>query len=147
MTRLLTIATVALVTSGCAFHNTPFIAYADKTHPLSDTSVFSIVPQGASSPLRGKVGITDIDGVPTSCIEAGCPRWVRVLPGDHTFTVAFFGGVKVTGMKPRHVYVAQFRTIEPLAVVSVEDLGENPDYGFTLGATGVNQKYYRVGFE
>ena len=147
MTRLLIIATLALITSACAFHTKPFIAYSDKTHPLSDTAVFSVVPQGASSRRPSSGGITHIDGIPTSCFEAGCPMWVRVLPGDHSFTVAYFGEAKVSGMRPRHVYVVHFRTTKPLAVVSVEDLGENPDYGLTLGAEGANRKYYRVGFE
>ena len=147
MTRLLTIATLALITSGCAFHKTPFIAYAEKAHPLSDTSVFSTVPKGASNPLRNAPLITHIDGVSRSCFWEDCPMWVRVLPGDHTFTIKYYGEVKVSGMKPRHVYVARGQAIAGHAVVSVEDLGENPEYGVTFGATGVNKKYYRVGFE
>jgi hypothetical protein len=142
MTRLLTIATLVLIASGCAFHTQPFMAYADRTHPLSDTSVFSTVAPGASNPLRNSPLITDIDGVPTSCIEAGCPIWVRVLPGDHTFTIRNYGEVKVSGMRQRHVYVARGQAIAGHAVVSVVDLGENPDYGFK-----VRDKYRRVAFE
>jgi hypothetical protein len=45
-------------------------------------------------------------------------------------------------MRPRHVYVARGQAIAGHAVVSVVDLGENPDYGFKL-----RDKYRRVGFE
>ena len=148
MTRFFAIATLALITTGCAFHKTPFIAYADKNHPLSDTSVFSTAPQGLPNPPRTAIAITGIDGVSRSCFfsEAGCPVWVRVLPGDHTFTTDFIK-VNVTGMRPRHVYVAHVKSVEGRVVAEVEDLGENPEYGFMLGAVGLNAEYCRVVFE
>ncbi len=50
-------------------------------------------------------------------------------------------------MKPRHVYEAQFHVEGNRFRVSEKDLGENPEYGMTLGLKGVNQKYFRVSFE
>jgi len=148
MSRFFAIVILVLITSGCAFHKTPFIAYANKNHPLSDTSVFTTAPRGIPNPPRTAIAITGIDGVSRSCFfsEAGCPVWVRVLPGDHTFSTDYIK-VDVADMKPRHVYVAHVKRLEGRVVVEVEDLGENPVYGFMLGAVGLNAEYCRVVFE
>ena len=148
MIRFFVVSALALITIGCAFHKTPFIAYTDKNHPLSDTSVFSTAPRGLFNPPRTAIAITGIDGVSRSCFfsEAGCPVWVRVLPGDHTFSTDFIK-VNVTDMRPRHVYVAHIKSVEGRMVAEIEDLGENPKYGFVLGVVGLNAEYCRVVFK
>lgn len=103
--------------------------------------------------------IVSVDGVNMSCVQAGCPIYVRVLPGDHTFKVRLSiydsvatyrqgeADLTIKEMKPRHVYEAQYVVDGNRFSVSSIDLGENPEYGITLGLKGVNQKFHRVGFE
>jgi hypothetical protein len=138
--------------AGCAstFHQAPFIAYEDKSRPLSDTSVFSALDKDRRSESR----IARVDGVPTSCFQVGCPYWVRVPPGRHVFTVNYlvpglssskYADVEVIveDMKPRHVYRATYIGDGASVAASVQDLGENPDYGIPLYLDG---KVFRVQF-
>lgn len=155
MRRYLLPLILSLAMSACAFHLTPYVAYSDTQHPLSDTSVFST--QGLKGNTLGQ--IVGVDGKPTSCAQAGCPLWARVTPGDHTFRIRYSilylgrtlsGEVDfpVAGMQPRHVYEANFR-VDPQQTefrADAKDLGENPDYGVLAGLKGVNQKYHRVSF-
>lgn len=162
MTRLAPFAMVALLLSlgGCAFHQTPYPMH-DTSLPLSQTSVFSVLNDtGAKFAVPG---IRTVDGKETSCFQVGCPIWVRVAPGAHTFGFRYATNFRLVGpfishqaadltitvrdMKPRHVYVARTREMGDNTLrVDVEDLGENPDYGITLGLGGVNQATYKVGF-
>jgi hypothetical protein len=156
--RKLTIAAIALLLSGCAFHQTPYVTYAGH-HELRDTAVFAAfttVPPDAES------RIVAVDGEKPSCAQVGCPFWVRVLPGTHTFVARYkfdlgLGGrmitihyvdlvIAVADMKPRHVYATHYTRHGEQFEVSADDLGENPDFGLTLGLSGVNKKYYPVKF-
>lgn len=157
MKRLLLVVMLMLSTSACmsTFHTKPYVMYSDSSRPLSDTAVFSTA--GFVGSANGQ--ILSVDGKETSCWEVGCPIWVRVVPGDHKFKIrlSIHDSVSsyrqgeteftVTGMKPRHVYEAQFHVEGNRFRVSEKDLGENPEYGMTLGLKGVNQKYFRVSFE
>ncbi len=118
----------------------------------SDTAVLSV---------RGTQGntidqIKAVDGIPTTCWEVGCPWWVRVAPGGHTFTVSYTimnngitsylrgeTEVSLPDMKPKHVYEVRF-LVSPdqkfFKGVPI-DLGESPDYGVMIRAT-----YHRVEF-
>jgi hypothetical protein len=127
----------------------PVITYEDTTHPLSDTSVFSIFGLGADSGA-------EILGVDKRSVTSkhSYPAWVRVRPGDHTFSIYFWDGhhngvgpISVAGMKPRHVYEAQFKQMTTntnlqVMVVTANDMGENPTYGVQ-----VKKKYYPVRFD
>jgi hypothetical protein len=108
--------------------------------------------------------IVQVDGKDLSCFQAGCPVWVRVIPGDHTFrirctTVKLVGplmnkgqsemDLPVTAMQARHVYEAKClidkNSSDPSQSpfrVEVKDLGENPDFGQMI-----RLKYHRVSFE
>jgi hypothetical protein len=145
-----------LLLSGCmsTFNAQPYVTYSDARHPQSDTSV--LTTSGMNGGGLGQVAA--VDGVKTSCWKVGCPIWVRVLPGDHVFTVTYgmYGAgssrtgttdVRVTGMQPRHVYEVRFQTNGDQFAASVEDLGEDPDYGIYIGLQGVNQKRYRASFK
>ena len=148
---------VALVfVSGCmsTFHTQPYVAYTDAQHAKSDTSVIST--SGLNGSALGQ--IVAVDGIKTSCWKVGCPIWVRVVPGDHVFTVSYgiYGSgshatgttdLRVTAMQPRHVYEVRFQTSGDRFGASVEDLGEDPDYGIHVGLQGVNQKRYRASFK
>jgi hypothetical protein len=154
--RYLLLIILSTAMGACAFHLSPYVAYADTHHPLSDTSVFST--QGLHGNTLGQ--IVRIDGAPTSCAQAGCPMWARVIPGDHTFRIRYsilylgrtlMGEAEfpIAGMRPRHVYEANFR-VDPQQTefrANAKDLGENPDYGVLAGLKGVNQKYHRVSFD
>lgn len=54
--------------------------------------------------------------------------------------------VEVKDMRPRHVYVARYTESAGKVQVTVEDLGENPNYGITLGLDGATQQFHRVQF-
>ena len=145
----------AAIASGCA-SNGPPIMFEDKQRPLSDTSVFS----SWSEDPREIAEIKKVDGVDTSCVMAGCPLWVRVTPGKHTFTIRYSFHIpgsptyltgthefEVPDMKAKHVYVARFQVIENTLKTSIQDLGENPNYTLTSGLKGVNQKSRGILFE
>lgn len=157
MRSLLLLIPLVLV-SGCmsTFHTQPYVAYADTQHPKSATSVFS------SSGLNGNTlgQIVAVDGAQTSCWKVGCPIWVRVLPGDHVFTVNYSiydngisshrtgtAEVRITAMQPRHVYEVRYEVMGDKFRAFAKDLGEDPDYGIYVGLQGVNQKRYRASFE
>jgi hypothetical protein len=144
--------------SGCAFHTRPYIAYANSGHPQADTAVFSV--QGLKGNALGQV--VQVDGRDTSCVQAGCPVWVRVIPGNHTFRIRYSiynNGIashlqgetdfELRDMRARHAYEANFIVDEAAKLFRPEakDLGENPDYGLFVGLKGVNQKYHRLSFE
>lgn len=143
-----------LVLSGCAVNQAPAIMYSEKT-PINDTAVFAAFDRTDRGPH-----IELVDGKKTPCAEAGCPAWVRVLPGKHVFSIrdARYGGpgsvnafqfftIELQDMKPRHVYATHYQQYGgSISNWTVEDLGENPDFGITLGLEGVNKKYYPVKF-
>lgn len=145
-----------LALGGCVVHQAPDIMYSEKI-PINDTAVFASFDRTLST---GGPQIELVDGKKTSCAEVGCPRWVRVLPGKHVFYIrdSHFGGpgsfstfqtftIELEDMKPRHVYVPHYQQYGGrISNWTVEDLGENPDFGITIGREGVNQKYYPVKF-
>lgn len=162
-------ALVAFVTlAGCAFHAAPYAMY-DGTPELANTTVFSAVDYRHEEypgieAQYSTIGIRQVDGKEPSCWQNGCPVWVRVLPGAHTFRVRIATDIKlvwheiayrqaeleieVKDMKPRHVYVAHYRYSidEQRIIADINDLGENPEFGISLGLNGVNRKYHRVNF-
>jgi hypothetical protein len=143
MRRRALIPFVALL-SGCAFHKTPHVMY-EGDHPLSDTAVFSSFDDKAGPAREMAARIHSVDGNKASCVQVGCPYWVRVLPGTHSFAVTYATDwnlnyhleanldIVVADMKPRHVYVVRYRTDGGGVAQIVEDLGENPDWGLPLG--------------
>jgi hypothetical protein len=158
MKKLLPFA-LALSLLGCAFHQAPYVAHGPGI-PSTETSVFSVI---AANPARdGALEITHVNGTPTSCAQAGCPVWVRVAPGKHTFTLRFNGDYKlepgfikwktavltaeVDDMKPRHVYFGQQEFTPERVSLRVRDLGERPNHGIALGLEGANRKYFPVTF-
>ena len=151
------VVTALLMLAGCAFHTKPYVAY-EGSHQLSNTSVLSVGAGDGNS----LAGIAKADGKGTSCAQAGCPYWVRVLPGKHTFQISYkifdngiashrVGETELTldDMKPKHVYEVRFEATADKSGfrATATDLGENPEYGITLGLKGANQKYHRVSFE
>ncbi|WKC35835.1 hypothetical protein QYM18_15310 [Ectopseudomonas chengduensis] len=144
--------------SGCMskFHQQPYITYADETHPLSDTAVFSTA--GFVGNTSGQ--IVAVNGKKTSCWEVGCPIWVRVLPGNNVFTLRFSvydNGIssykqgqadfEVPDMKAKHLYEAVFLHNGNGFSMTPKDLGEKPAYSVVLGLKGYNQKAFPVRFE
>ena len=147
--QIVVVATAML--AACAFNQQPYITYENQAHPLSDTAVFMSFGTGSL------VQITHVDGVKTDCAQVGCPVWVRVLPGEHTFKIEAKAStldgqfirtftsqfeLKLSTMQPRHVYSLR----RSPTGFEVDDRGENPDVGITLGLKGVNQKEYKVQF-
>jgi hypothetical protein len=148
-----------ILLSACAFHQTPYVAY-EGTHALEDTAVLASFDEHSAKFNDSR--IFAVDGKTTSCIEVGCPYWVRVLPGDHKFLVRYtsnFGwnlngsnysfanlAVETKEMKPRHVYVLRYQEVDRYVKYVVQDLGERPDFAITLGLQGANQKRYPVQF-
>jgi hypothetical protein len=150
---------IAVLLSGCAFHRTPYVTY-EGSPPLSGTAVFASFDEETVKSNDSR--IQSVDGKGTPCSEVGCPYWVRVLPGKHVFSVHYtanhqfvFNGItfksanlsiEVPDMKPSHVYVARYRQVEGRVDFTVEDLGEKPKFGITLGLEGANRTYYPVEF-
>jgi hypothetical protein len=130
------------------------------TPAKSETAVFASLDDKSTKENDSR--IYSVDGKEPSCIEVGCPYWVRILPGTHTFVVRYASDfywsyqqsghnyasltIEVKDMKPRHVYVVRYRQLQKDVQYVVEDLGENPKYGITLGLKGANQAYYPVEF-
>ena len=133
--------------------------------PLSDTTVFSASDHTRTKYIDARV--IAVDGKETSCVQAGCPYWVRVLPGVHTFRVRYttdlgFGGYKeivsrvatvnieIEDMRPMHVYEARYRESSDKQTLhsGFVDLGERPAKGgLWLGQKGINLQYYPVSFD
>lgn len=155
MFRLGAIAALAVATTGCAFHRTPWPAY-EGSHPRADTAVFASFDINTAKYVDAR--ITRVDTTKTASLEAGHPYWVRVKPGAHTFHISYSTNFRVgshsqamievplTDMKPGHVYIARYREAGGRVAVRVEDMGEKPDFGIPLGLDGVNAKTYKVEF-
>jgi len=154
MRRFATILVLA-VASGCAFHHAPYVTYEGDV-PLAETAVF--VAQDEKATLMHVSRVRAVDGKGTSCAQVGCPFWVRVLPGSHSFSVEYTSqwtasrhqyanlDVAVADMKPRHVYVVRYREKDESVQQAVEDLGENPDFGLELRAGITGTARYRAEF-
>jgi hypothetical protein len=157
--KCLIVFVTAILMTGCAFHQQPYVAH-DSNLPTSKTSVFSVVTENAAA--NGALEILEVDGRPTSCVQVGCPVWVRVAPGNHKFTLRFNGNfrlsagfikwqtatftVEVADMTALHVYHGQHRLSSEAVSVYVQDLGERPKHGIWLGLEGANRKYYPLEF-
>jgi hypothetical protein len=141
------VVAVALL-SGCTFHHEPYVAYESAT-PLSNTAVLVVTDHDPG--ISGVIGVKAVDGRETSCAQAGCPVWVRVLPGTHQFVLearlnhrlSASGIVQnvwtpkftIQDMKPRHVYKARIQRGNELTV-TVSDLGKSSDFSLDLGPHG-----------
>lgn len=158
MKRIIAAAILTLSLTGCAFHQAPYITY--KNAPaLSQTAVFAAFNNNLPDDF---ISILAVDDKPTSCAQVGCPLWVRVLPGQHSFLLRYVGNFMISGpfitsqrseinvtvpeMKAGHVYQANYRIAGDYISVIVKDLGEKPNFGITLGLKGFNKKYYPVEF-
>jgi hypothetical protein len=157
MKKLLLI--LSLTVTGCAFHQQPYVMHAGNT-PQSETAVFASLDDRSTKFNDSR--ILSVNGKKTPCAQVGCPYWVRVTPGSHTFKVRYTSNhhwnlhssgysvaeldVALDDMKPRHVYVLRYLERNDEVVAFAEDLGENPDYGITLGLEGVNKRFYKVDF-
>jgi len=113
----------------------PYVAYADKGHPLSDTAVFALSSKG----LYGTgASIAEVDGK-RIFFHGGFRVWARVLPGDHNFRIALTQGTRIGesrfpihDMKPGHVYEAEFLVRVKDFEVKIHDLGENPNFAIQV---------------
>lgn len=143
--RLRACLALVMVLTGCVSNTQPLVVY-EGVRPLEDTAVFVAQP-GAKSFQGYRAGVHRIDGknaVPFIVdfnMGYGSVRWVRVLPGTHTFRLYYqtnsgIGGqyyftystLKVEDMKPRHVYMAKYKIVGEYLHVGYEDLGEDPDF-------------------
>lgn len=150
---------LTLLLVGCAFHQKPFEMY-DSSLDKSETTVFSSIGEGNTKYTEAR--IVSVDGMETSCVQAGCPYWVRLAPGDHTITVHYQTDfalrmneirhnlaeleIQVKGMESKHVYGVKYSELNGSVASEVIDLGESPDYGLYLGQEGINRKFYPVTF-
>jgi hypothetical protein len=146
--RIAVTALAALMMVGCHEQIRPPLMYQDTNHPLSDTAVFTAFNHRGT----GLGQILSIDGVPTSCWKAGCPFWARVLPGTHTFKLLYApvlrrGMTAITiEMKPSHVYEVEFIDNGETFEAVPADLGEKPNYTYTVGLAGIHQQTLVVDF-
>jgi hypothetical protein len=74
----------------------------------------------------------------------GCPTWVRVIPGTHTFEVKLIVDanfstykyaevpLKITDMQPKHVYVVHMTPSAGHVESTYEDIGPNSTAPFTI---------------
>jgi hypothetical protein len=141
--------------SGCATNQTPQITYSDSARPLSQTAVVLTARVKNGYDLK----IVKVDGKPTSCIEVGCPVWVRVAPGKHTVTFRYqgdwdlgpgvitykeaFADVELTA-GARHLYIAEYSTANDKLSVVLRDDGSTSSEGIYLG---LSSQKYPVSFE
>lgn len=135
---------------GCTTGHAPFVAY-DQQVPLAQTSVFMAMSyEGVGMVTQ----IKKVDGKDTPCWQAGCPLWVRVLPGTHTFLVQYQSNfrvgsmpgtiasniatleITVADMLPRHVYQASYSEEGGIVRARILDKGENPDVCINFGYMG-----------
>lgn len=137
---------------GCNFHQTPYVTYQGNV-PLSETAVFAAIAEDSAPGTDTRIVSADNKATPSS--QAGFPYWVRVRPGFHTFTVRFSSGfsaslrsasysyldvpVEAFEMKAKHVYLPVYREENGKAIISIKDLGENPNFGIRLGLSGTKQ--------
>ena len=155
MKKLTTLLFLTVFLSGCAMHSEPYIMYTEKSHPLSDTSVFAIDIKG----MPYVVSIDTVDGKLHRPAGAGSGWWVRVLPGVHTFQLKY--NVKVNGessynyyvvklkMAPKRVYLATLmvKPGEDELSYTVKELPKDEVYKMGLGLEGVNYQEFPAKFE
>jgi hypothetical protein len=156
--RLLPIFLISALLGGCAFsHNSkPALAYQPGAYTNSQTAVFSAL--GAFGSTVGQ--ISQVDGMKMACLSYGCPSFVRVPAGKHTFTLninVYDQGIfrykhgevhlVIDDMEPRHVYELTFSDNGDRFAAGYRDVGKDPDYGIRLGLSGVNQKYFPITFD
>lgn len=162
-----------LILSGCSVHQAPFIAYQDRDAPLSNTAVL-VAFDNNSPALTGAdvVGVKEVDGASMDCFNS-CPFWVRVKPGRHTFNLRYqadsrLSGLSVAGPEPGfkisfklamipltvqnmqagHTYLVRYQPQDGRVIASVEDLGQNANFGMPIcGMYGDCKMLYRAKFE
>ncbi|WP_153066740.1 hypothetical protein [Xanthomonas arboricola] len=149
---------VVLTLNGCGAwerNSKPVPAFNGKSVKNSKSAVLST--RGLNGNLIGQV--SEVDGIKMSCLAYGCPSFVRISEGTHTFTIKAFllNGINyyrsgqidlvVKDMKARHIYEVTIKDHGETFGASYNDLGENPVYGITLGLKGINQKFIPIRFE
>ena len=159
MKNLILASVLTLITSGCVTDirkGGAQIAYSNVNHPLSDTAVFSAIPESSNS--LGQ--IVSVDGNPTSCWKFGCPSCIRVLAGDHTFkvrysifnngTASYLQGevdIKVSNMEPKHIYATRYRNVGNDFSVAIVDEGSDSDFQKNSALNGVNSTCGKIDFQ
>jgi hypothetical protein len=161
MKNIISISLAILFCCGCATKIEPYLAYSEKSHPLNDTAIFSVLDQ---SMYGGDiiVGIVGIDGKKYTSKGIGSGFWVRTLPGQHEFEITYrfqyaLGGnntasykesnVKVSvNMKPKYVYLAKPKIDGENISVLVQELPESAGYKLPIGAKGFNYQEVKPEF-
>ncbi len=145
--RCMTIAGAmfALLLSGCAplMNRQPAPAYADLTHPTSDTAIVAC-PQDSSHGCS-------IDRVDQFGTRGA--MWVRVLPGAHQFSVAVTKGtwigsstLNMPKMEPGHAYEIIVNDYGPKFSLSANDLGKRDAYSMRVGLEHFNATEFSAKF-
>lgn len=144
--------------AGCATpHVSPHEAVPPET-PKASTAILIAIEQRNSPDQRYTPAslpvVKGLDGKALNCDwNAGCPVWIRVLPGDHQFEIFYRADFNYVGsawneatikldvpkMRAGHVYVARYSLDRTNKTVSarVEDLGEKPNFGLWYPFLGV----------
>jgi hypothetical protein len=158
---LLLLLSVTLVLTGCAVHQSPYIAKSAHGVPLKDTAVLVALDDkhlrnvsGASPTIRG------INGENLLLCTHGCPYWVRVPAGRNSFAISYVTDIRLgdgfkvaildvaAEMQAKHVYVVRYERAGDHVGATIEDLGENADYGVYLGGLyGDGKTVHRARFD
>jgi hypothetical protein len=143
----LTAALFLAVVSAPAIARDAYMTYEDKKHPLADTAI--LISEDDRNPAFIGSNIAAVDGKTVGSFWSANIYAARMLPGTHKFLIlamwdkrgSMLGGpmsYKTDGyeldldMKPLHVYVTRWRLVNDKVEVTVEDLGERPEYRTVL---------------
>ncbi len=160
------IASLIVMMSGCAVHQTPFSAYKEKTTPLNHTAVLVVWDNKESNNTGADaIGVTQVDDIAMSHIH-GYPFWVRVTPGTHSFKLQYVADSTLSGpglrinfkraeialtvenMKAGHTYYTRYERQDGKVISYVEDLGANANFGMVIcGMYGDCKTLHRAKFE
>ena len=147
--RVLSLVTVLLLAglTAPAWAGDAYKTYKDK-QPLADTAI--LITEDDTNPAFIGSSIASVDGQKVGGFWSASIFAVRVLPGTHKFFImamwdkrgSMLSGpmsykangfeMEVPDMKPLHVYVTRWRVTDDRIEVSVEDLGERPEYRTVL---------------
>jgi hypothetical protein len=150
-----------MILVGCAVHQSPYVAKSARGVPLKDTAVLVALDDKHPGNLSGAFPtIRGINGESLLLCSNGCPYWVRVPAGRNSFAVSYVTDIRLADgfkvaileiaaeMRPKHVYVVRYQRIEDHVGATIEDLGENADYGIYLGGLyGDGKTIYRARFD
>ena len=144
-TKMAWVIVAVMLLSGCApmINTKPREVYADKSHPKSDTAIFSCMPIGRF--ICNIKRVDDVDTIPA--------MWVRVLPGPHVIWPQVQDGerigtspVHVSNALPGHVYEVRMVDLGKTYKLWFEDLGKKDSYTKRVGLEHFNATNFTVGF-